>query len=61
MFYNYFCWILRNLFHSHSNVMNARNRGWVGGGGMGNGGEWAAGGGLYLLLGNRQQCCVFSE
>ena len=37
--------------------------GWVGRGwgGVGGGSRWVAKGGLYLLLGHRQQCCVFSK
>ena len=34
--------------------------GWEGSG-VGGGGRWVAGGGLYLPLGYRQQCCVFSK
>ena len=33
----------------------------MGGGGVGGGGRWVAEGGLYLPLGHRQQCCVFSK
>ena len=37
--------------------------GWVGGRGqVGSGaGGWVAKGGLYLPLGHRQQCCIFSK
>ena len=30
-------------------------------GGVDGGGEWVAEGGLYLPLGHRLQCCVFSK
>ena len=67
--------MLSNFFHSHCNIMTACNRGGQGGersgvgGGVGGweedevggGGGWAAGGGLYLPLGHRQQYCVFSK
>ena len=40
----------------------ACNRRLVGGSGWGCGGSgWVAGSGLYLTLGHRQQCCVFSK
>ena len=38
-----------------------RGMGWVGGGEVDDGGGWVAEGGLYLPLGQRQQCCVFSK
>ena len=33
----------------------------MGGAGMGDEGGWVAAGGLYLQLGHRQQCYVFSK
>ena len=49
------------LFYSNCIITD---RGWEGGRGMGwvvKAGKWIAGGGLYLSLGRRQQCCTFSK
>ena len=41
--------------------MGSRGLGGQEGGGVGVGGGWEAGGGLYLPLGHRQQCCMFNK
>ena len=45
-------------------LMACYKDGWVDGwegGEVGSGGGWVAKGGLYLPLGHKQQCCVFSK
>ena len=41
--------------------MGGGGRRWDERGGVGGGGGCVAEGGLYLPLGHRQQCCVFSK